>query len=116
MIVLIDTDILLRAALFPDGSAAAALKKAFGAPFRPHVRAAALAELRRRLEEIAPEAPEEAEAFVFALTETVTALPEPANADCGALDDSVNLLLTGDRAMLSANDPRVLDAAEFLAF
>ena len=117
MILLIDTDILLRAALFPEGEAAAALKKALAAPFRPHVREAVLAELRRLLAEICPEAAEEAEAFLAALTETVTVLPEPEEATDGpALNDSVNLFLTGDKALLAANDPRILDAGEFLAF
>ena len=117
MILLIDTDMLLRAALFPAGEAAAALKKALAAPFRPHVREAALAELRRLLAELCPEIPEEAEAFLTTLTETVTVLPEPEVAPDGpALDDSVNLFLTGDKDLLAANDPRILDAEEFLAF
>ena len=117
MILLIDTDMLLRAALFPSGEAAAALKKALAAPFRPHVREAVLAELRRRLSELCPEAAEESEAFLTALTETVTVLPEPEEAPDGhALDDSVNLFLSGNKDLLAANDPRILDAGEFLAF
>ena len=76
MILLIDTDILLRAALFPTGEAAAALKKGLAAPFRPHVRETALAELRRLLTELCPDAREETEAFLSVLTETVTVLPE----------------------------------------
>ncbi len=117
MILLIDTDILLRAALFPEGEAAAALKKALAAPFRPHVREAVPAELRRLLEEICPEAAEEAEAFLSVLTETVTVIPDPeGSAGCTALEDSVNLFLTGDEELLSADDPRILDTGEFLAF
>ena len=117
MILLLDTDILLRAALFPEGEAAAALQKALAAPFRPHVREAVLAELRRLLAELCPEAAEEAEAFLTALTENVTVLPEPEKApDDPIPDDSVNLFLTGDRALLASNDPRILDAAEFLMF
>ena len=117
MILLIDTDIFLRAALFPRGEAAAALKKALAAPFRPHVRETVLTELRRFLAEIAPEAADAAEAFLSVLTETVTVLPEPDDpADGFPLDDSVNLFLTGDKALLSAGDPRILDAGEFLAF
>ena len=116
MILLIDTDILLRAALFPAGEAAA-LKKALAAPFRPHVREAALAELCRLLEEICPEVSEEAVAFFSALTETVTVIsgPEGADSRC-APDDSVNLFLTGDEELLSVDDPRILDTGEFLAF
>lgn len=117
MILLIDTDILLRAALFPTGEAAAALKKALASPFRPHVREAALAELRRLLAELCPEAPEEADAFIAVLRETVRVIPAPEETpDAFVLDDSVNLFLTGDREWLSANDPRILDAEEFLAF
>ena len=117
MILLIDTDILLRAALFPEGEAAAALKKVLAAPFRPHVREAVLAELRRLLAEICPEAAEEAEVFLVALTETLTVLPEPEESTDGPiLDDSVNLFLTGDKTLLAANDPRILDAGEFLEF
>ena len=117
MILLIDTDIFLRAALFPRGQAAAALRKALAAPFRPHVRESALAELRGRLAEIAPEAAEETEAFLSALPEAVTVLPASEDApDSPALDDSVNLFLTGDKERLAAGDPRILDAGEFLAF
>ena len=117
MILLIDTDILLRAALFPEGKAAAALKKALAAPFRPHVREAVLSELRLLFAELCPETSEAAEAFISVLTETVTVIPEPEEAPDGfALDDSVNLFLTGDKDLLSADDPRILDAGEFLAF
>ena len=116
MILLIDTDILLRAALFPVGEAAAALKKALASPFRPHVRETVLAELRRFLAELCPEAAEETETFLSVLAETVAVLPEPEGSDGLALDDSVNLFLTGDKALLAANDPRILDAGEFLAF
>ena len=119
MILLIDADILLRAALFPAGEAAAALKKALAAPFRPHVKAETLAELRRLLAEFCPEAREETEAFVSVLTETVTVLPEPEDAPDGPmLDDSVNLFLTGDKALLKSTkkEPRILSAEEFLAF
>ena len=116
MILLIDTDIFLRAALFPAGEAAAALKKALAAPFRPHVRASALAELRQRLADLCPEWPPEAEAFLSVLAETVTVLPEPEEADRPLPDDTVNLFLTGDKALLASNDPRILDTGEFLAF
>ncbi len=114
MILLIDTDILLRAALFPTGEAAAALKKGLAAPFRPHVRETALAELRRLLTELCPDAREETEAFLSVLTETVTVLPEAETA----LEDSVNLFLTGDGETLSLSEkePRILSAAEFLRF
>ena len=114
MILLIDTDILLRAALFPTGEAAAALKKGLAAPFRPHVRETALAELRRLLTEFCPDAREETEAFLSVLTETVTVLPEAETA----LEDSVNLFLTGDgeTLALSEKEPRILSAAEFLRF
>ena len=118
MILLIDTDILLRAALFPTGEAAAALKKGLAAPFRPHVRETALAELRRLLTELCPDAREETEAFLSVLTETVTVLPEVEGEGRSPLDDSVNLFLTGDGALLalSEKEPRILSAAEFLRF
>ena len=98
MILLIDTDIFLRAALFPAGEAAAALKKALAAPFRPHVRETILTELRRLL------------------AETVTVLPITEEAGGPLLDDSVNLFLTGDKALAASDDPRILDPGEFLAF
>ncbi|MBQ6066372.1 MAG: hypothetical protein IJK89_06085 [Clostridia bacterium] len=117
MILLIDADILLRAALFPAGEAAAALKKALAAPFRPHVRESVWDELRRLLAELCPDAREETEAFLSVLTETVAVIPAPEGADSrSAPDDSVNLFLTGDRELLAAGDPRILDAGEFLAF
>ena len=116
MILLIDTDIFLRAALFPAGEAAAALKKALAAPFRPHVREAVVEELRRLLAELCPQAREETEAFLSVLTETVTVLPEPAGQSAPWLDDTVNLFLTGDRALTASDDPRILDPEEFLAF
>ena len=117
MILLIDADILLTAALFPEGKAAAALQKALASPFRPHVREAALTELRRLLAELCPDAQEETEAFFTILTETVTVIPASEDApDSPVLDDSVNLFLTADKSLLRSNDPRFLDAEEFLAF
>lgn len=116
MILLIDTDILLRAALFPQGQAAAALRKAFAAPFRPHVRAEALDELRRRMAEHSPALAEETEAFLASLAENVTVTPAPEGGVSAPPDDTVNLFLTGDRTLPFFDDPRALDAEEFLAF
>ena len=79
MILLIDTDIFLRAALFPAGEAAAALKKALAAPFRPQVRETVVEELRRLLAELCPQAREETEAFL-------SVLPEAAKASLDALN------------------------------
>ena len=117
MILLIDTDMLLRAALFPAGEAAAALKKALAAPFRPHVRETVVEELRRLLAELCPEAPAEAEAFFTVLTETVTVLPIAEDAGSPLLDDSVNLFLTGDKDLLKSakKEPRILSTKEFLS-
>ena len=116
MILLIDTDIFLRAALFPAGEAAAALKKALAAPFRPHVRETILTELRRLLAELCPDAREETDAYLSVLAETVTVLPITEEAGGPLLDDSVNLFLTGDKALAASDDPRILDPGEFLAF
>lgn len=114
MKLLIDADVLLCAALFPGGEADAALQKALAAPFQPCVREAVFDELRQRIGEKFPSAAAAAEDYLSELQETVTALPEPETA----LEDFVNLFLTGDRELLvlSKQEPRILSAAEFLRF
>ncbi len=118
MKLLIDADILLRAALFPGGEAEAALQKALALPFRPCVRETALDELRRRIGERFPAAAEAAETYLSALAETVTVLPEAEGADGPLPEDAVNLFLTGDGDLmvLCQKEPRILSAAEFLQF
>ena len=118
MKLLIDADVLLRAALFPSGEAHAALQKALAAPFQPCVREAVFDELRQRIGEKFPSAAAAAEDYLSALQETVTVLPEAEGDGRSPLDDSVNLFLTGDGALLalSEKEPRILSAAEFLRF
>ena len=65
MKVMIDTNIFISAALFPNGKAAMALKKALLPPYQPLTRDYVVDELHRKFREKFPDKMTELEAFLY---------------------------------------------------
>ena len=132
MKVMIDTNIFISAALYPDGKVSEALMKALSPPFRPITCDYVIDELHRVFYEKFSDRVTEMEAFLYAVSKTVAVVPVPSeiyHAEAcirdpqdrpilrAALSSSVNLFLTGDRDFLdsSIDDPRIISVAEFLS-
>ncbi len=77
MKVMIDTDIIISAALNPSGKAAEAFIKALHKPFEPTVSNYILDELHRRFQEKFPARITELEAFLYHMLRAVLILPTP---------------------------------------
>ncbi len=131
MRVMIDTNIIISAALFPKGRAAEALYKAMTFPYEPLLCDYVVDELRRKFREKFPDKMTELEAFLFHVLSCieVTETPEEVIMDekkirdpkdrpilRAALDAHADLFLTGDKDFLesSVTDPRIISVAEFL--
>lgn len=131
MRIMIDTNIIISAALFPNGRAAQAFFKALNPPYQPLVCDYIVDELHRKFREKFPDRMTELEAFLYhALgfihvvpTPEVAVLAESAIRDVkdrpilrAALDAHADLFLTGDKDFLesSVTDPRIIGVSEFL--
>ena len=132
MRIMLDTNIIISAALFPTGRAAEALLKALVLPFEPVVCDYVIAELHRKFKEKFPKRTNELEAFIdgfLGCVELVSTPKEisPAEAKIrdvkdrpilrAALNAHADLFLTGDRDFLesSVEDPRIISVADFLS-
>ena len=132
MRIMLDTNILISAALFPNGRAAQAFFKALNPPFKPMVCDYVVDELHRKFREKFPEKVTELDAFLFNALSfiQVVGTPEQEMQEEGlirdpkdrpilraALDAHAELFLTGDKDFLEASvaDPRIISASEFLA-
>lgn len=131
MKVMIDTNIFISAALFPNGKAAAALKKALLPPYQPLTCDYVVDELHRKFREKFPDKMTELEAFLYTSLPVIHVVPTPENIIeaedkirdpkdrpilRAALSSNADLFLTGDKDFLesSVEDPRVISVAEFL--
>lgn len=131
MKVMIDTNIIISAALFPNGRAARAFFKALKPPCQPLVCDYIVDELHRKFREKFPERVTELEAFLFnallyihvvrtpeAETQAENAIRDPKDRPIlrAALDAHADLFLTGDKDFLesSVTDPRIVSVAGFL--
>lgn len=131
MKIMIDTNVIISAVLFPNGRAAQAFLKALLPPYIPLVCDYIVDELHRKFCEKFPDRITELEAFLFhALTYIrVVPIPEEAiNAEAvirdskdrpilrAALNARVDLFLTGDKDFLesSITDPRIISVSDFL--
>ena len=131
MKVLIDTNVLLSAALFPGGRAAQAYRRAIAPPFQPLICDYIVEELLRTTRRKFPERMADMEAFLFYALARIRTVPmpdEPVREEAAvrdpkdrpilraALDAGSDLLLTGDKDLLEASvtDPRIVSVAEFL--
>ena len=131
MKVMIDTNIIISAALFPKGKASQAFLKALLPPYIPLICDYVVDELHRKFREKFPDHITELEAFLFnALTyiHVVTTPEEPLDAENtirdpkdrpilrAALNAHADLFLTGDKDFLesSVTDPRIISVSAFL--
>ena len=131
MKVMIDTNILISAALSPKGNAAKAFIKALMPPFEPMICDYIVDELHRKFREKFPNRMLQLEAFLFNALRVIRVVPTPEEEDTAeqlvrdikdrpilraARAAAVDLLLTGDRDFLESgiDDPMIISAADFL--
>lgn len=128
---MIDTNIIISAALFPHGKVALALYKAMTAPYEPVLCEYVLDELHRKFQEKFPDKQVEMEAFLFMLQNSVEVVETPDEVSDeenkirdvkdrpilrAALKADIDYFLTGDKDFLESNvmDPRIISVNEFL--
>ena len=131
MRVMIDTNIIISAALFPNGRAAQAFRKTLVYPFRALICDYVVEELHDRFSTKFADRKTELEAFLYNSLRDMQVIPTPVDeADTeylirdikdrpilrAALDAHADLFLTGDKDFLesSVTDPRIISAASFL--
>lgn len=133
MRILIDTNILVSAALFPNSVPAKAFMKAVTPPHDAVVCDYSLDEMRRVFNRKFPHKLEVFERFVSSLTLAVDMVFTPTSEDSvegesairdmndrpifrAAVFARVDAILTGDKDFLESGitDPRILTAAEFI--
>lgn len=132
MRVMIDTNIFISAALFPNGRASQALMKALLPPFQPVTCDYVVDELHRKFQEKFPERITELEAFLYSAMDVIDVVKTPREVmeeellirDVkdrpilrAALSSNADFFLTGDKDFLesSVEDPRIISVAEFLS-
>lgn len=132
MRVMIDTNIFISAALFPNGKVSDALKKALMPPYRPLTCDYVVDELHRKFQEKFPDRVTELEAFLYSSLPVIHVVPIPEEVleaenlirDVkdrpilrAALSSNADLFLTGDKDFLESavEDPRIISVADFLA-
>lgn len=132
MRVMIDTNILISAALFPNGTAAKAFQKSLIHPFEPVVCDYILDEMRRKFREKFADRTEVLEAFLVAISPVIHVVAVPTNPLANerdvrdakdrpilraAVNADVDLLLTGDKDFLEYNivKPKIISALNFLS-
>lgn len=131
MRVMIDTNIFISAALFPNGRAADAFYKALVPPYQPVVCDYVIDELHRKFQEKFPNRTVEMEAFLYtalSVFDIVSTPEDVVEAEAkirnpkdrpilrAALNAGADLFLTGDKDFLesSVTDPRIISVPEFL--
>ena len=131
MRVLIDTNIVISAVLFPNGRTAQAFKKAFLAPYTPLICDYVVQELQDKFSMKFADRQLELEVFLFTAIRDMEIIRTPTDeADTeylirdvkdrpilrAALEAHADLLLTGDKDFLesSVTDPHIISVADFL--
>ena len=132
MKIMLDTNIIISAALFPNGRAAQAFYKALQPPYQPLVCDYVVDELHRKFREKFPNRLTELEAFLFNALQFIRLVSTPDEAVIAeynirdakdrpilraALNAHADLFLTGDKDFLesSITDPRIISVPDFLA-
>ncbi|EET59732.1 putative toxin-antitoxin system toxin component, PIN family [Marvinbryantia formatexigens DSM 14469] len=128
---MLDTNIIISAALFPNGRTAQAFLKALQPPCQPIVCDYVVDELHRKFREKFPHRLTELEAFLFNALSFIRLVPTPdESVDTerlirdpkdrpilrAALNAHADLFLTGDKDFLesSITDPRIISVPDFL--
>ena len=131
MKIMIDTNIIISAALFPKGKAAQAFLKALLPPYIPLVCDYVVDELHRKFREKFSDHVTELEAFLFNALTYIRVVPTPEDTiDVektirdfkdrpilrAALKAQADLFLTGDKDFLESSvmNPRIINVSEFL--
>jgi len=133
MTVLIDTNILLSAALYPDRLPFQAFIKAVTSPYRGIVCDQNIEELRRVFNRKFPHRISALEQFLSMALQTMDIVPVPEEQSAeeatvrdvydrpilrAAIHAGADILLTGDKDFLAADliHPRVMTPAEFMTY
>lgn len=128
---MIDTNIIISAALNPNGLAAQAMMKALVPPFRPIVCDYIVDELHRKFEEKFPHRIVELEAFLYNALLIIEKIPTPEIPDASenrlrdikdrpilraALAADAEYLLTGDKDFLESgiSPPQIVNPTLFM--
>ena len=131
MKVMIDTNIFISAALFPNGRVAAALMKALLPPYEPVVCDYVVDELHRKFKEKFTEKTPALERFLAQALTIIEVVETPKEASQvetkirdpkdrpilrAALNIGADLFLTGDKDFLesSVTDPRIVSVKQFM--
>ena len=131
MRVMLDTNIIISAALFPNGKASTAFYKSLTPPFQPMICDYVVDELHRKFREKFPDKLTELEAFLYNALSFIEVVPTPEEETQAetkirdpkdrpilraALDAHADLFLTGDKDFLesSVTDPRIVSVPVFL--
>lgn len=132
MTVMLDTNIIISAALFPYGQASKAFLKALQPPYQPVVCDYVVDELHRKFREKFPQRTAELEEFLSRALSFIKLVPTPSDpfeAESrirdpkdrpilrAALSTGADLFLTGDKDFLesSITDPRIVSVPDFLS-
>ena len=131
MRIMIDTNVIISAALFPNGRAAKAFYKAMLPPYEPMICDYIVEELRKKFIEKFPDKQSEMEEFLHNALNFIELVNTPDKAEeseelirdpkdrpilRAALNEHAELFLTGDKDFLesSVSDPRIVSGATFL--
>lgn len=131
MKVMIDTNIIISAVLFPKGKAAQAFEKAMKPPYQPMICDYILDELHRKFKEKFPNRSMELEAFLYHALFCIQVVQTPQTQNAqesqirdvkdrpilrAALDSHADVFLTGDKDFLESaiGDPRIISVHDFL--
>lgn len=129
---MIDTNIFISAALFPEGKASDALKKAISPPYKPLTCNYVIDKLHNKFREKFPNKITELAAFLYYSLPIIHIIPVPDNileAENkirdpkdrpilrAALSSNADLFLTGDKDFLEASviEPRIISVSDFLS-
>lgn len=131
MKIMIDTNIIISAALFPNGKAAQAFYKSLTPPFEPIVCDYVVDEVHRKFQEKWPDRVVELEEFLDSALTDIQLVPTPEVETAeeaeirdpkdrpilrAALNEHADMFITGDKDFLesSVTDPRIISSADFL--
>ena len=131
MRIMLDSNIIISTALFPNGRVSKAFYKAMFPPYQPIVCDYIVDELHRKFQEKWPDRTVELEAFLYNALSIIEVVPTPVFEVQdenkirdpkdrpilrAALDSHADYFLTGDHDFLdsSITDPRIISVAQFL--